>query len=83
MGEAFDRAWLEITDHFAGDEKQIDRARTRLAHAVLIVADDDCLEVERIKNEALQILAQRSSASRNVCAEAGLRCLSTKLAGRR
>ena len=29
----------------------------RLAHAVLIVEDQDCRDVQRVKNEALQILA--------------------------
>ena len=57
LGKAFDMAWIDIADHFAGNEEQIDRARMRLAHAVLIVADDNCRDVERTKNEALQILA--------------------------
>ena len=57
MGKAFDQAWLEIADTFAGDEELIDRTRIHLAHAVLIVADEDCRNVERLKNEALQILA--------------------------
>ena len=57
MGKAFDQAWLEIADHFAGDEELIDRTRMHLAHAVLIVADQNCGNVERLKNEALQILA--------------------------
>jgi hypothetical protein len=57
MGKAFDQTWSEIADTFAGDEELIDRTRMHLAHAILLVADQDCRNVERLKNEALQILA--------------------------
>jgi hypothetical protein len=55
--EAFDAAWSEIASHFNGDDQLLEEARTRLAHAVLIVAYDDSDEVERVKNDALQIMA--------------------------
>lgn len=52
--EAFDGAWAEIAHHFNGDAED---ARTRLAHAVLIVAREDSDDAERLKNDALQVMA--------------------------
>lgn len=54
---AFDEAWSEIAHHFDGDAGQIERARMRLAHAVLIIARDDSDDVERLKIDALQVMA--------------------------
>lgn len=51
---AFDKAWLEIADRFP---ENADEMRTRLAHAMLVVAREDSRDVERLKNEALQVVA--------------------------
>ena len=51
--QAFDDAWAEIAHHFSGDEKAI----TRLAHAVLIIAREDSADAERLKKDALQVMA--------------------------
>ena len=57
IGKAFDEAWANIADHFAGDARRADAARERLAHAILIAASEDSRESEPIKNVALQIMA--------------------------
>ena len=57
VGEAFDRAWAEIKDHFADNHDQGERARTRLAHAVLAVADEDSRDPESLKRQALEVMA--------------------------
>ena len=54
---AFDEAWSEIAHRYVGDDEVAERARRRLAHAVLIVARHDSNDVERVKNGALQIMA--------------------------
>jgi hypothetical protein len=56
VGEAFDRAWEEISHHFP-DEPDIERARVRLAHAVLAVADEESRDPERLKRHALEVMA--------------------------
>ena len=55
--QAFDQGWAEIADHFGSDPESIEDARTRLAHACLIVARDDSDDPERIKMDALQVMA--------------------------
>lgn len=57
IGRAFDGAWADIANHFAGDRDRADAARERLAHAVLIAAAEDSRDHEQIKNTALQIMA--------------------------
>jgi hypothetical protein len=52
--KAFDEAWAEIAHHFNGDAED---ARARLAHAVLIVTREDSADPERLKNDALQVMA--------------------------
>jgi hypothetical protein len=52
--KAFDAAWEEIAHHFDGD---VERARLQLAHAILIVIKDDSRDVERVKKDALQVMA--------------------------
>ena len=54
---AFDEAWSEIGDHFNNEPKEIEQARLRLAHAVLIVAREDNDDAERLKDDALQGMA--------------------------
>jgi hypothetical protein len=51
---AFDAAWAEISHHFEGDTEQ---ARLRLAHAVLIVTNDDSADPQHVKRDALQVMA--------------------------
>ena len=55
--KAYDDAWGEIAHHFEGHEKLADEARIRLAHAVLVVANEDSDDFERVKNNALQVMA--------------------------
>ena len=55
--KAFDRAWSEIEDHFAGDDTATEHARMRLAYAVLIVAREGDDDVDQVKNDALQVMA--------------------------
>jgi len=38
IGKAFNDAWAEIAEHFAGDADRAAAARERLAHAILIAA---------------------------------------------
>ena len=57
IGKAFDEAWADIAEHFAGDADRAAAARERLAHAVLIVATEVSHESEPIKTLALQIMA--------------------------
>ena len=57
VGEAFDRAWSEISSYFSDDVGQIERARIRLAHSVLAVADEESRDPERLKRQALEIMA--------------------------
>jgi hypothetical protein len=56
IGEAFDRARSEISSHFHQDG-QTERARIRLAHCVLAVADEESRDPERLKRQALEIMA--------------------------
>lgn len=55
--KACDDAWGEIAHHFEGHEKLAEEARIRLAHAVLVVANEDSDDSERVKNNALQVMA--------------------------
>jgi hypothetical protein len=55
--KAFDNAWAEIEEHFAGDDAATEHARMRLAHAVLIVAREGDDYVDEVKNNALQVMA--------------------------
>jgi hypothetical protein len=55
--KAFDAAWSEISDHFAREAPATENARMRLAHAVLIVAREDSRDADRLKDDALQVMA--------------------------
>ena len=50
---AFDEAWCDIAQHYPGRH---DEMRTRLAHAMLVVAREGARDVQRLKSEALQVL---------------------------
>jgi hypothetical protein len=51
---AYDAAWAEVAHLFPEGQET---ARTRLAHAILLVANDDSRDPEVLKNDALQVLA--------------------------
>lgn len=54
---AFESAWAEIEHHFG--DTDADLARSRLAEALLIVAEQHphCHDIGELKTEALQVLA--------------------------
>jgi hypothetical protein len=68
---AFDQAWLEVSEHYAGHRDLAEDARTRLAHAVLLVGCEDSNDPGRVKNDALQMMALAYQARR----PRGLNCL--------
>ena len=55
--DAFDQAWTEIAPNFGSEPRTIEDARLRLAHACLIVSREDSVDPERIKMDALQVMA--------------------------
>lgn len=57
IGKAFDDAWVDIAELFAGDAGRVVAARERLAHAALIAATEDCQDPEKLKDMALRIMA--------------------------
>jgi hypothetical protein len=57
LGQAFDEAWQTIAGNFGNDPDDIERARMRLAEALLSVASEDSCDVEALKNGALQAMA--------------------------
>jgi len=62
VSAAFDQAWASIEGDFRGkDEKAIEQARLRVAHAVLVVAHEDIADVQRLKNHALELMAVSNS----------------------
>ena len=57
IGQAFDEAWRDIAGNFGDDSPDIERARNRLARAILSIADDDCHDVSVLRQAALQQMA--------------------------
>jgi hypothetical protein len=57
IGQAFDEAWQEVEGNFGGDPQDIEKARLRLANAVLSIADEDTRNVDVLKRAALQRMA--------------------------
>jgi hypothetical protein len=57
IGLAFDAAWAQIAGNFGNDPKDIERARFRLADAMLSVASEDSRDVEILKTAALEAMA--------------------------
>jgi hypothetical protein len=58
VSQAFDQAWASIEDHFRGeDDKIVEQARIRLAHAVLAVASEEAEDATRLANDALAVMA--------------------------
>jgi hypothetical protein len=56
-GEAFDAAWAEIASNFGDDPIDIEKARLRLADALLSIADEDSRDAEGLKRAALARMA--------------------------
>jgi hypothetical protein len=57
IGAAFDAAWAEISGNFGDDPVDVERARMRLANALLSIANEDSRDVEVLKRAALQRMA--------------------------
>ena len=57
IGQAFDLAWAEIANNFGNDTSDVEKARLRLAKALLSVAHEDSREVDVLKRAALQRMA--------------------------
>src|SRR5215467_8660740 len=57
IGQAFDEAWRDIAGNFGSDSPDVERARNRLARAILSMADDDCHDVSVLRQAALQQMA--------------------------
>jgi hypothetical protein len=57
IGQAFDEAWAEIAEHFAGDPLSEQNARLSLAEAILSVATETSRDVHVLKNAGLQVMA--------------------------
>jgi hypothetical protein len=57
IGQAFDEAWQTISGNFGNDRDDIEKARIRLAKALLSVANEDSRNVEALKRGALEAMA--------------------------
>lgn len=57
LGRAFDQAWQAIAGNFGDDPHDVERARMRLAEALLSLASENSRDVEALKNGALQAVA--------------------------
>jgi hypothetical protein len=57
IGQAFDEAWLTIAGNFGDDPLDVEKARIRLATALLSVAHEDSRDAEVLKNGALEAMA--------------------------
>ena len=57
IGQAFDQAWAQIAANFGNDPSDIERARLRLANAMLSVASEDSRDVAVLARAALEAMA--------------------------
>ena len=57
IGEAFDAAWVEISNNFGDEPADVEKARVRLAKAILSIANEDSRDVVVLKRAALQRMA--------------------------
>ena len=57
LGQAFDEAWASIAGNFGDEPYEIERARLKLASALLSVSTDASRNVEVLKKAALQVMA--------------------------
>ena len=55
--QAFDEAWRDIAGNFGDDPPDIEKARNRLARAILSIADDDSRNVSVLRQAALERMA--------------------------
>jgi hypothetical protein len=57
IGQAFDAAWAEIAGNFGDDRADVEKARVRLADALLSIAHEDSRDVDVLKRAALLRMA--------------------------
>jgi hypothetical protein len=57
IGQAFDEAWKSIEGNFGSEPLGVERARLRLARALLSVANEDSRDVAALKTGPLQTMA--------------------------
>jgi len=57
IGQAFDEAWNQIAGNFGNDPGDIEKARRRLARAVLSIANEDSRDVRILRQAALERMA--------------------------
>jgi hypothetical protein len=57
IGKAFDQAWAEISRNFGDEPADVEKARLRLAKAILSVASDESRDVNVLKRAGLQRMA--------------------------
>ena len=57
IGRAFDEAWRCIATNFGDDPQDVEKARLKLASALLSVAKNDSRDVQALKNSALEAMA--------------------------
>jgi len=57
VGQAFDEAWLQIAGNFEGEPGDIEKARLRLARALLSIAHEDSRDVGVLRQAALERMA--------------------------
>jgi len=55
--QAFDEAWAQIAGNFGNDQHDIERARNRLASALLSVANEDSRNAAVLARAALETMA--------------------------
>jgi hypothetical protein len=57
VGQAFDEAWLQIAGNFGDEPGDIEKARLRLARALLSIAHEDSRDVGVLRQAALEQMA--------------------------
>ena len=55
--QAFDQAWAQVAGNFGNELSDIERARYRLANALMSVASEDSRNVEVLVRAALEEMA--------------------------
>ena len=57
VGQAFDEAWFQIAGNFGDEPGDIEKARLRLARALLSIAHEDSRDVEVLRQAAVERMA--------------------------
>ena len=57
VGQAFDEAWIQIAGNFGDEPGDIEKARLRLARALLSIAHEDSRDVGVLTKAALERIA--------------------------